>query len=205
MVNLQTFESYGSGTEKNIYYDDAIFWFDKLEPEEMCFLLLWSAVKNRTLEIKTEGNVNGPEESGKGSGDKEISYKVSNGEAVLFMDFSFSGKFSKFYPATYNHPAEGGEFSLRRIMIDSGTLYLDTEEKGLNFDFLSKIQTLKYGKEILRLCEETAENEIEAGSELEIEPVVFPEELKEKIEKVRSELPGDLKKGFSVIKKLKLQ
>jgi hypothetical protein len=204
MINLQTFESYGSDSRKDLYYDDAIFWFDKLEPEEMCFLLLWSTTKNQIIKTKTEENVSDPEESGSGSGEQEISYKVSNGEAVLFIDFSFSGGFTKYYRATYDSPAEGGDFFVDYISIDSCTLYLDTEEKSLDFDFLSKIQTLKYGKEILRLCEKTAEYATGADSKLKIEPVVFPEELKEKIEKVRSELPGDLKRGFSVIKKLGL-
>jgi hypothetical protein len=207
MINLQPLESYKDSSKKKLY-DDAFFWVGKLDTEEMCFFLAWATAKNSLIDPKiVDAYVSDPQMEGKGYGSIDSSYKIEGDEEItIIVDFSFDGIFSEPYSGGYGMPPEGGgEYILRNVKINSAGFYMDGYEKLKINEGMSDI---KYGEKIYNLCVEmavrTIQKKIPCDSDIKIQDFVFPEDLKEKITKIRTELPKDLKRGLSILQKLKL-
>lgn len=203
MKNLKAFESID--WNKPGLIEDAYFWFENLEPEEMCLLLLWSSARGSLIQIEEEEvYVSDSSDSGSGSGEIEIQYKFKGGDCSVFLDFSFSGDFTRYYPATWEQPAEGGDFILKDIDVNSIHFFIDGEKKSFDVDFVNTKS--RFSEEIDNLSLEVADRAIVSETHAEdsrksIKKVNLPQEIKSKIENLSGELPVELKKSFPYIKR----
>jgi hypothetical protein len=123
--NIKLFENF----DTNYLWPDAKFWLNKLEPEELCFLGLYSYMlekdkKDSLFEIEYDGtNEAEPDEDGDGNFEMNFIFpvEVTNDESYPYLScvINFSGGFSKYYAGTYNDPPEGGEYQLSDIDLAS--------------------------------------------------------------------------------------
>lgn len=199
MKNLKAFESID--WNKPGLMEDARFWFSNLEPEEMCLLLLWGSARETLIQTKEDVYASDPRDSGSGSGEIEIQYKFNGGDCSVFLNFSFNGDFTRYYPATWERPSEGGDFILKNITLNSIHFFIDG---GKNIDFIKTKS--KFSEEINNLALEVANNSIvnethAEDSKVPIKKVDLPQEIKLKIEKLSGEIPVELKKSFPYIKR----
>ena len=205
MKNLKAFESID--WNKPGLMEDVYFWFGDLEPEEMCLLLLWSSARGSLIQTEKEVYVSDPSDSGSGSGEIEIKYKFKGGDCSVFLDFSFTGDFTPYYRATWDQPAEGGDFILKDIDVNSIHFYLDGEKKSFDVDFVDTKSM--FSEEINNLSLEVADRAIISKTHAEdsrtsIKNVNLPEEIKLKIGVFADKLPAELKKAFPYIKRFGL-
>lgn len=197
MKHLKLFETYGKGIDYPDYYE----WILKLLPEEQLFLIFYSAYiklqdgrfykgPSPAIEIEDETTKNvEPDEDGYGNFTIEMSTEV--GEESLFAsgEASFSGGFDKFYPATYDQPAEGGDYHMTDIDVEDIFLYNHIDDTEWTFVYKDELTTDCFTKEDLRgVIEEYAAYKV-GNSEDDRKKsynVVFPEKLKQKIDSLRN-------------------
>ena len=120
-----------------IKWPDAPFWILKLHPEEICYLAMYSdGLKNKSNRTKEEYPI--PISGDRRSGDLELnedggvsfemyySIPTKNDEVTFSFEVDGRGGFTKYSPATYYDPEEGGETILDSIEI-LNPYYIDDE------------------------------------------------------------------------------
>jgi len=195
MKHIKLFESF-----QNVMYPDYFEWIKKLLPEEQLFLILHSAfIKEQAdrfykgpspaVEVEDETrSENDPDDEGDGSFSIEISCEVGDEGLYISGECSFSGGFSRYYPATYEDPAEGGEYSYDSIDVDDVTLY--DEETGEDWTIGELTTDCFTKKELVSLIDNYASYKISGednrGKSTESTPLELPIKLKDKIESLRN-------------------
>ena len=198
MKHLKLFESF-----QNVIYPDYFEWMEKLLPEEQLFLIFHSALikgqagdrfykgASPAIEIEDETRQkNDPDdEEGYGGFTIEIICPLSGDEVLSVTgECTFSGGFSKFYPATREEPAEGGDYLLHNIDVEGVILYASQTDKewtqgALTTDCFTQ-------KELSDLINNYASfrinGEDERGRHIKESPLEPPIKLKEKIESMRN-------------------
>lgn len=206
MKNIKLFENFDS----RYLWPEAKFWIDKLEPEEICFLGVYSYMlekesnKNQPLfEVEYDGtNEAEPDDNGDGSLEMLFAFPVAKAEydPSLSCDIQFSGRFSEFYSGNYyNDPPEGGEYELNDINIGD-SYYLDKDQ--INEYELDKME---YKSEFVTKSDMTNLLEFIAGyfinyddDRTDSKKPVIPQGLKDKCENLRKEMPN-VTKGYGMI------
>ena len=199
MKNIKLFENFDS----HYLWPDSIFWLNKLEPEELCFLGLYSYMlkkdkKESLFEVEYDGtNESEPDEDGDGSLEMIFSFPVEKSESLVYIScvILFSGGFSKYYAGTYNDPPEGGEYQLRDIEIESA-FYLDKDEVNEyeldNMEYKSEWIKKADMINLIKYLAEYFINYDDSGTDT-VKPIL-PQGLKDKCEMFRKETP-DLTRG----------
>lgn len=209
MKNIKLFENF----DLKYLWADAIFWINKLEPEELCYLGIYSYFleqekKQPLFEVVYEGRVdNEPDDDGNGTLEMLYEFNSAKNEnqlnPSLSCDIEFSGSFSSFFPGDYNNPPEGGEYNLNNIEIDSiYYLDLDNNEYDLkNMEYKSSFIT-KF--DLINLIKYVANyfiNHVE--STIETPKPIYPQGLFDKCESIRNQNMG-IKKGSNMLKRFNL-
>jgi len=203
--NIKLFENFDS----KYLWPEAKFWIDKLEPEELCFLGVYSYMlekkNNRSqplFEVEYDGtNEAEPHEDGDGRFEMLFTFPVAKAETYpsLSCDITFNGGFSEYYPGNYNDPPEGGEYNLDDIDIESA-YYLDSNEEN-EYD----LNEMEYKSEFINKADMT--NLLEFISSYFIScdddrtdstTPEIPQGLKDKCENLRKEMPN-VTKGYGMI------
>jgi hypothetical protein len=196
MKHLRLFESF-----QNVMYPDYFEWIKKLLPEEQLFLIFHSAlVKGQAgdrfykgpspaVEIEDETRKeNDPDDDGDGSFSIEISCPVGDESLSVSAECTFSGGFSRYYPATYEDPAEGGDYSFSNIDVED--VYLYDTDNGDDWEIGDLTSDCFTKKELTDLIENYASYKIngedERGKHSIETPLELPIKLKEKIELLRN-------------------
>ena len=142
MKNIKLFENFDS----KYLWPEAKFWIDKLEPEELCFLGVYSYMlekesdRNQPLfEVEYDGtNEAEPDEDGDGSLEMIFSFPVEKSESSVYIScvILFSGGFSKYYKdlltlnAIPNQLIKNSKLSL--LMLDSRRSWATSDNYMLN-------------------------------------------------------------------------
>lgn len=208
MKHLKIFESF-----QNVIYPDYFEWIQKLLPEEITFLMVHSAVvKNRStgtfykgpapeieVEDQTPSDIDVHSEDDISNFYVEIISPLSD-DTSIFIDAecSFTGGFSKYYPATYEQPAEGGEFGLTNIGVDEIRLTNNETNTEWEFNPNQPLTTDCFtNKDLQGLIDEYCAERINAEDERRsYYDIKFPQKLKEKIDALRN---PDTVKGFGLL------
>lgn len=204
MEHLKLFENFDS----NYLWPEAKFWFHKLEPEELCFLGVYSYMlemnkKQPLFEVEYDGSKDSePDEEGEGSLEMiYVFFPTIEAEywPTLSCDVSFRGGFQKFYPATHNDPAEGGEYGLTSVSIDN-IYYLDKDQiNEYEFDLMEYKSEFISKKDIINLLEYVSSYFINKDEDVTNSKIpVIPPGLKDKCENLRKEIPN-VTKGYGMI------
>lgn len=168
MKYLKIFENFDS--DERIKWPEAPYWIHELYPEEICYLAMYSdALKNYyerpsrlrpsndnpVYPIPVDGTREkhsiGPDDDG--DVDFEMYYIIPSNKGDITFSYEAKGnlEYSKYYPATYFDPEEGGESTLEELEI-TNTYYLyetkdeneaDVEINFSNYQFKSDIITNK--------------------------------------------------------------
>jgi hypothetical protein len=185
-------------------WPEAKFWIDKLEPEEICFLGLYSldSKKEKLFQSEYEGPDDAEsDENGSGSLEMFFQFPIAKGQgySTLSCEISFSGDFTTFYPGDYYTPPEGGDYILENIETESA-YYLD-ESEDEEYDLLE----MEYGSEFIKkpdlinMIEYFALNNISYGEdETDVKKPEIPQGLLEKCENIRNQNP-DMLKGHGLL------
>ena len=207
MKYLKLFENFNP----DYLWPDAIFWINKLEPEELCFLGVYSYMlekekKQSLFEVVYQGTSEAEaDEEGDGSFEMEFEFHVAaekkESYPYLICNVNFSGGFSKYYPGSYNDPPEGGEYQLQSVEIESA-YYLDKNEVNDyyldNMEYKSEFITKA---NMINLLEYIASFFISNDDDnTDSTKPEIPQGLKDKCEKFRKEDP-DLTRGAVVLYK----
>ena len=210
MEHLKLFENFDS----KYLWPEAKFWIDKLEPEELCFLGVYSYMleMNRKqpqplFEVVYQGrSETEPDEEGAGSFEMIFDFPVAvqKGESYPYLScvVNFSGEFSEYYPGTYDDPPSGGEYQLQSVEIESA-YYLD--KNGVNeYD----LDTMKYKSEFVtesdmfHLLEYISTSFIDHYVDgTDTKKPIIPQRLKDKCEIIRNEDQA-LKKGYGMMSRM---
>lgn len=205
MKNIKLFENF----DAKYLWPEAKFWIDKLEPEEICFLGVYSYMlekksdRNQPLfEVGYDGTYEAEaDEEGDGNFEMNFIFPVANAESdpSLYCNIKFSGGFSKYYAGTYNDPPEGGEYQLNDIEIES-TYYLDKDEVNEyeldNMEYKSEFVTKAGMTNLLEFIASyfiISDDDNTRSTTPEI-----PQGLKDKCENLRKEIPN-VTKGYGMI------
>lgn len=196
MKNLLLFEGFNQYekylADKKIKWPDAIFWIDKLYPEEICYLVLF-ADKNGSFipfHCSTKDNSVDIEED---RDSFELYYEIpsKDGYATFSFDVTAEVSYTKYYPATYYDPEEGGDTILNDVDVEN-PYFLDAEEE--NEVFLGDPNKYQYKSEfvkkedLINLMIEAAEEKISFyDSNVKSKKVELYQGLIDKCEKIRSE------------------
>ena len=123
MKNIKLFENFDS----RYLWPEAKFWIDKLEPEELFFLGVYSYMlekdkKQPLFETEYDGtNEAEPDEDGDGGLEMSFTFPVAKAEysPSLTCELTFSGDYLPYDPGDYNNAPEGGGYVLNNIDIES--------------------------------------------------------------------------------------
>jgi hypothetical protein len=190
--------SCNESSSHNYLWPDAKFWFSKIEPEELCFLGVYSYLlemdKKQTLfPVKYEGpkRIDPNEE---GVGEFEMFYTFFDNEIEadnfpsLFTNVSFSGEYTRFYPGNFHNPPEGGDYQLKDVTIED-PYYLNLEHSNEydldNMEYKSKIISRSDLINLLKYIAVIFINPYDDYTDIK-KPSV-PTELMEKCERIRNE------------------
>lgn len=206
MKNIKLFENF----DLKYLWADAIFWINKLEPEELCYLGIYSYFleqkkKQPLFEVVYKGTGdNEPDDDGNGTLEMLYEFTSAKNEnqlnPSLSCDIEFSGSFLDFFPGDYNNPPEGGEYNLNNIEINSiYYLDLDNNEYDLkNIEYKSSFIT-KF--DLINLIKYVANYFINyLESTIEIPEPIYPKGLFDKCESIRNQNMG-IKKGSNMLKR----
>ena len=203
MKNIKLFENFDS----KYLWPEAKFWIDKLEPEELCFLGVYSYMlekdkKQPLFETEYDGtNEAEPDEDGDGGLEMSFTFPVAKAEysPSLTCELTFSGDYLPYDPGDYMNAPEGGEYVLNNIDIES-SYYLDKDEVNEyeldNMEYKSKFVTKL---DVINLLKYIASYFINHGEDsTDSKPPVIPQGLKDKCENLRKEMPN-VTKGYGMI------
>lgn len=208
MEHLKLFENFDS----KYLWPEAKFWIDKLEPEELCFLGVYSYMlemnkKQPLFEVVYQGTrETEPDEEGHGSFEMLFDFPVAVQKDESYPHLScvvnFSGEFSEYYPATYNDPPEGGEYQLNNIEIESA-YYLDKNEVNeYNLDTMEYKSEFITEPDMFHLLEYISTSFINHyDDKTYTKKPVIPQGLQDKCEIIRNEDQA-LKKGYGMMSKM---
>jgi hypothetical protein len=197
---LKLFESFANSYK----WPEAKFWLDKLEPEEICFLGLYSldSNKEKLFEAKYEGpDYEESDEKGYGSLEMFFEFPIAKGQgySTLSCEIRFRGDFTPYDSGDYYTPPEGGEYILKNIEIESA-YYLDESE-----DKESELLETEYKSDFIKkadlvnIIEYFALNHISYGEdETDVKKPEIPPGLLEKCENIRNQNP-DMLKGHGLL------
>jgi hypothetical protein len=205
MKHLKLFENYNS----KYLWPDGMFWIDRLEPEELCFLGVYSYMlemdkKQSLFQVVYQGtSETEPDEEGDGNFEMIFDFPVSvekdEGYPYLTCNVNFSGGFSKYYPGNYNDPPEGGEYQLQSVEIEYA-YYLDKNEVNEydldNMEYKSEFITKA---NMINLLEYIASYFISNDDDnTDSTKPEIPQGLKDKCEEIRKTIP-DIVRGYGMI------
>ena len=203
MKNIKLFENFDS----RYLWPEAKFWIDKLEPEELFFLGVYSYMlekdkKQPLFETEYDGtNEAEPDEDGDGGLEMSFTFPVAKAEysPSLTCELTFSGDYLPYDPGDYNNAPEGGEYVLNNIDIES-FYYLDKDEVNdyeldnmeYKSEFVTKLDVVNLLKYIATYFINHEEDSTDS------KPPVIPQGLKDKCENLRKEIPN-VTKGYGMI------
>lgn len=203
MKNIKLFENFDS----KYLWPEARFWIDKLEPEEVCFLGVYSHMlekdkKQPLFEVEYDGtNEVEPDEEGDGNFEMNFIFPEANAESYPYLSciIKFSGGFSKYYAGSYNDPPEGGDYQLNDVEIESA-YYLDKDEVNEydldNMEYKSEFVT---EANMINLLQYIASYFISSDDDnTDTTTPEIPQGLKDKCENLRKEIPN-VTKGYGMI------
>ena len=203
MKNIKLFENF----DAKYLWPEAKFWIDKLEPEELCFLGVYSYMLEKDKKQPLfETEYDGTNEAvtyvdGHGSLEMSFTFPVAKAESSpsLTCELTFTGDYLPYDPGDYMNPPEGGEYVLNNIDIES-FYYLDKDE--VNEYELDNMQ-YKSGfitkSDVINLLKYIASYFIEHDEDsTDSKPPVIPPGLKDKCENLRKEMPN-VTKGYGMI------
>ena len=203
MKNIKLFENFDS----RYLWPEAKFWIDKLEPEELFFLGVYSYMLEKDKKQPLfETEYDGTNEAvtyvdGHGSLEMSFTFPVAKAESSpsLTCELTFTGDYLPYDPGDYMNPPEGGEYVLNNIDIES-FYYLDKDE--VNEYELDNMQ-YKSGfitkSDVINLLKYIASYFIEHDEDsTDSKPPVIPLGLKDKCENLRKEMPN-VTKGYGMI------
>ena len=203
MKNIKLFENF----DAKYLWPEAKFWIDKLEPEELCFLGVYSYMlekdkKQPLFETEYDGtNEAEPDEDGDGGLEMSFTFPVAKAEysPSLTCELTFSGDYLPYDPGDYNNAPEGGGYVLNNIDIES-FYYLDKDEVNDyeldNMEYKSEFVTKS---DVINLLKYIASYFIEHDEDsTDSKPPVIPQGLKDKCENLRKEMPN-VTKGYGMI------
>ena len=203
MKNIKLFENFDS----RYLWPEAKFWIDKLEPEELFFLGVYSYMlekdkKQPLFETEYDGtNKAVTYVDGHGSLEMSFTFPVAKAESSpsLTCELTFTGDYLPYDPGDYMNPPEGGEYVLNNIDIES-FYYLDKDEVNEyeldNMQYKSEFITKS---DVINLLKYIASYFIEHDEDsTDSKPPVIPLGLKDKCENLRKEMPN-VTKGYGMI------
>ena len=203
MKNIKLFENF----DAKYLWPEAKFWIDKLEPEELCFLGVYSYMlekdkKQPLFETEYDGtNKAVTYVDGHGSLEMSFTFPVAKAESSpsLTCELTFTGDYLPYDPGDYMNPPEGGEYVLNNIDIES-FYYLDKDEVNEyeldNMQYKSEFITKS---DVINLLKYIASYFIEHDEDsTDSKPPVIPLGLKDKCENLRKEMPN-VTKGYGMI------
>ena len=203
MKNIKLFENF----DAKYLWPEAKFWIDKLEPEELCFLGVYSYMLEKDKKQPLfETEYDGTNEAviyvdGHGSLEMSFTFPVAKAESSpsLTCELTFSGDYLPYDPGDYMNPPEGGEYVLNNIDIES-FYYLDKDEVNEyeldNMQYKSEFITKS---DVINLLKYIASYFIEHDEDsTDSKPPVIPLGLKDKCENLRKEMPN-VTKGYGMI------
>lgn len=207
MKNLKTFESF---SEVLYLWDDAKFWIEKLYPEEICFLAMYTDSINTRREKKlfpvsvSPNDVDLDGDTGKQT--FEIFYEIpshSRGYCTFSIDAEAIGDFTEVIPATHWQPSEGGETIIEAVEIN-GAYYLDSQDN-VEADFLSDSYIFKSDiinkSDLISMMEYSAYSKVNFEIDnLILDKPKLPQKLIDKCEELRKQ-NSDIVSGFGLIKR----
>lgn len=203
MKNIKLFENF----DAKYLWPEAKFWIDKLEPEELCFLGVYSYMlekdkKQPLFETEYDGtNEASIYVDGHGSLEMSFTFPVAKAESSpsLTCELTFSGDYLPYDPGDYMNAPEGGEYVLNNIDVES-FYYLDKDEVNeyeldnmqYKSEFITKLDVINLLKYIASYFIEHDEDSTDS------KPPVIPQGLKDKCENLRKEMPN-VTKGYGMI------
>ena len=203
MKNIKLFENF----DAKYLWPEAKFWIDKLEPEELFFLGVYSYMlekdkKQPLFETEYDGtNKAVTYVDGHGSLEMSFTFPVAKAESSpsLTCELTFTGDYLPYDPGDYMNPPEGGEYVLNNIDIES-FYYLDKDEVNEyeldNMQYKSEFITKS---DVINLLKYIASYFIEHDEDsTDSKPPVIPQGLKDKCENLRKEMPN-VTKGYGMI------
>ena len=203
MKNIKLFENF----DAKYLWPEAKFWIDKLEPEELFFLGVYSYMlekdkKQPLFETEYDGtNKAVTYVDGHGSLEMSFTFPVAKAESSpsLTCELTFTGDYLPYDPGDYMNPPEGGEYVLNNIDIES-FYYLDKDEVNEyeldNMQYKSEFITKS---DVINLLKYIASYFIEHDEDsTDSKPPVIPLGLKDKCENLRKEMPN-VTKGYGMI------
>ena len=204
MKNIKLFENF----DAKYLWPEAKFWIDKLEPEELCFLGVYSYMlekdkKQPLFETEYDGtNETDPDDlNGDGSLEMSFTFPVAKAEysPSLTCEIIFNGDYLPYDPGDYMNAPEGGEYVLNNIDIESA-YYLDKDEVNdyelTNMEYKSEFVTKS---DMINLLKYIASYFIRHDEDsTDSKPPVIPQGLKDKCENLRKEMPN-VTKGYGMI------
>lgn len=195
MEHLKLFENFDS----KYLWPEAKFWIDKLEPEELCFLGVYSHMleknsKQPLFEVEYDGTYEAQaDEDGEGSFEMNFIFHLANAETdpSLYCTITYSGSYSPYHSGDYYNPPEGGDYQLNDIEIESA-YYLDKDEANEydldKIEYKSEFITKAY---MFNLLEFIASYFISSDDDnTDFTTPEIPQGLKDKCENLRNEIPN---------------
>ena len=188
-------------------WPDAMFWLNKLYPEEICFLALHSLGlrKDKLFEVVYEGST-GVDPDDEGSGSFEAFFKIpmaeGNGYSSLSCEISFGGDFTPYDSGDYYNPPEGGDYILEEIDTEFAN-YIDELDENES-DLLSMEYQSEFIKKdtMVRMIEYVSLDYINfSEDETMVSKPEIPQGLLDKCENIRNQDP-ELIKGQSLINRM---
>lgn len=210
MKHLKLFENF------QYKFPDLFFLTDKLNPEEIAYLSFLHLVYNQAnlldpndIENYTKNDIEAEDYDGDPGGSLAIEITLypkgeDDKKIEIFGDSNFTGGYTKFYAATFDSPAEGGDFYFTGIEIESLSIYTNDYEFDLiNGEYTSDSVDKKM---IISLVEDFVAERIKGDDERSPDPdeisnkELIPQKLMDKIEKIRKENP-EIKRGVDFLGK----
>jgi hypothetical protein len=199
--HLKLFENFDNAYK----WPEAKFWLDKLEPEEICFLGLYSldSKKEKLFEAEYEGptDVEPNDNSSYGSLEMFFQFPIAKGQgySTLSCEIRFGGDYTPYDSGSYHNPPEGGEYILESIETESAYYLDESEDKEFEMleieyksDFIKKT-------DLVNMIEYFALNHISySEDETDVKKPEIPQGLLEKCENIRNQNP-DLLKGQGLL------
>jgi hypothetical protein len=165
-------------------YPDARYWIDLIDPIDATFLMLYSAYRKRVqkTDIIDEESISSEEyfepndeEYASNDGSMSIGYPIFE----VQIDGNFTCSFTKFYPATRDEPAEGGDALIEDVTIERiAYLVNDDEEEIDTWNHHIEARSYTY-KNLYALAEAVFQEKINAEPNYTIQniPSKIPDEL----------------------------
>ena len=189
-------------------WPDAMFWLNKLYPEEICFLALYSLdlKKDKLFEVVYEGSTDvDPDEAGSGSFETFFKIPMSggNGYSSLSCEMSFRGDFTPYDSGDYYNPPEGGDYILEDIDTEFAN-YIDELDENES-DLLSMEYQSEFIKKdtMIRMIEYVSLDYINFYEDkTPVSKPEIPQGLLDKCENIRNQDP-ELMKGQGLLNRFK--